>query len=529
MIATCYARVSTDDQYGKTKCSIPDQVKWAKEIAHEKGWTWHEEYIEPGVFGDVEIEDREALSRVMADGKKGEFDVLLIWHSSRLSREPDIGMKVCRVLGQHQVQVSMRNCSTEIVEKEKFSWGDNIGSKYMTAFSLIGDLQENVVRGERVRESMAFLANSGILRNAPFGYKKIRDFKANEDGKIVYTWNFVFDPITAPIVRGIFQEYLKAGGSIRSIMIQLNEKSTISPSGKKTKEGWYTATIKNILTNPAYIGYIRWGRKLGGKYKQGKSQTSKQKRVIAPTGEWIFRKGNQPAMIDIDVFNLVQEKLKTRRILHGRAVGSVGLLTGILKCGKCGRNTYYKTRVSSKINKNLRKGYYACSSYYRSNTCQCYVMDSNKIHSIIFDQISKLSKDKQYRSQILEQEDKSKVVRLEKELSELLIARNDVDEKLKRTLVLYQNKYMKMEEYGKARETLDVDSMKIEEGIREIRKTLSDSEKFKLGRKRFLDLIKNFDKEILTKPSVKQKEFLQSVLESVIVNGKKIKINYRLS
>lgn len=528
MIATCYARVSTDDQFGKTKCSIPDQVQWAKDLAKDKGWSWREEYIEPGVFGDIEIEDREALSKAVVDGRKGDFDILLIWHSSRLSREPDIGMKVCRVLGQHHVQVYIRNCPTEVVEKDKFSWGDNIGSKYMTAFSLIGDLQENVARGERVRGGMNNLANLGILRNAPFGYKKIREFKTNEDGKIVYSWHFEIDASKAMIVRRIFDEYIEAGGSIRSIMIRLNSDLVISPSNKKSNEAWYTATVKNILTNPAYIGFIRWGRKLGGKYKQGKSRTDKQKRVITPKEEWIYKKGNQPPIIDENLFQQVQEKLKMRRILHGRAVGSIGLLTGILKCGKCGRNAYYKTRPSKK-NKLIRRGYYACSSYYRSKTCQCYVIDSNKIHSIVFEQISKLSEDKQYRKQILEQEDKSKTQHLKSELLDLLKEKKEIEEKNTRTLDLYQNKYMNMKEYGQARETLDNNSFVIEKRLDEINSVLLNSERYKEGKARFLKLIKNFNKEILEKKDQKKKEFLQSILESVIVKNNHIKINYRLN
>lgn len=69
MKAVCYCRTSTLDQAREEKTSIPDQLKWAKTLALEKGWEWKGEYIEPGVFGDVELEEREALSNLWKDAK----------------------------------------------------------------------------------------------------------------------------------------------------------------------------------------------------------------------------------------------------------------------------------------------------------------------------------------------------------------------------------------------------------------------------------------------------------------------------
>ena len=100
MRAVVYARTSTLDQAREEKVSIPDQINWAKTFALEKGWEWLGEYIEPGVFGDIEPEKREAMNRMLEEARNDKFDLVLVYHSSRFAREPDIGMRACRILGQ---------------------------------------------------------------------------------------------------------------------------------------------------------------------------------------------------------------------------------------------------------------------------------------------------------------------------------------------------------------------------------------------------------------------------------------------
>ena len=278
--ACVYARTSTLDQAREEKVSIPDQINWARAFAKEKGYEFTQEYIEPGITGDVEPEDRLALSKLLLDAELDKFDILLIYHSSRLAREPDIGMRVCRLLGQRKIQVFFRNSPIDPVEPNKFSWGSNIGSQYMAAFSFIGDFQENVARSERVRSGFKGLANRGILTFAPFGYKKIRNFTTGTDGRVRYDWHFEIDLVKSLVVTRIFNDYSIGGKSLRQLMIALNAERVPSPTGRISNEVWTTTTIRNILTNPSYIGKVRWGRKLGSKYLQGKSKTGKQKRIL---------------------------------------------------------------------------------------------------------------------------------------------------------------------------------------------------------------------------------------------------------
>jgi site-specific DNA recombinase len=528
MKAVCYARTSTLDQAREEKVSIPDQINWAKTFALERGWEWVEEYIEPGVTGDTEIEDRKALNKLVEDAKQNKFDIVLVYHSSRLAREPDIGMRVCRILGQLRKQVYFRNAPIEPVPVDKFSWGNNIGSQYMTAFSFIGDFQENVARSERVRSGFQGLAKRGKLVFAPFGYKKIPKIITDQYGKQRYDWLFEIDPKKALIVKRIFDDYLNKSGSIRSIMLSLNKGLIPSPAGTVSNEAWSPATVKNILSNPAYIGKIRWGRKLGGKYLQGKSTSGKQKRSFTKPDKWILTDGQQPKIIEEDIYNKVQEKLKLRYILRGRAIASSGLLTGLVYCGRCNRKAYFKSSVYKREkNKNIRHNY-VCQTYFRSKTCQRHIMSANKLHEIIIAEIGKVASNITYRKDLLNQNKKQNNSGLNQQ-KELYIKSIETNNKSQeRILRAYESGTLSLEEFGKAKGRLDNESLRFHDELEKINKTLTDTFVAKESMNKFLLMLKDFKKNFGKVDFQKQKNFMQYLISSIIVKNSRVKINFRI-
>lgn len=525
MNAVVYARVSTEDQAREEKVSIQDQIKWAKTFALERGWTFGEQYIEPGVLGDIEPEDREAASRLLAHARLKQFDIVLVYHSSRFAREPDIGMRMCRLLGQLRIQVYFRNSPTEPVLPDKFSWGNNVGGMYMTAFSFIGDFQENVARSERVRSGFQGLAQHGKLVFAPYGYKKVPEVKTDESGRQKYDWHFIEDTYKASVVRRIFDEYTNKGGSLRSIMLKLNEELVPSPSGTISKEAWSAATIKNILTDPAYIGKVRWGRKLGGKYKQGKSITNKQRRVITKPEDWIVTDGNHPKIIDdLQLFEKTKERLQLRYVLRGRAVASKGLLVGLVLCGRCNRKAVYRTRKKGKyITYN-----YNCQTYFRSKTCARHIMSSLKLHSIIVDDLSKIASDPKYKKTLLKQRSNEKEKKIVKQHMALIGERDDIRKRQRRILVAYETENLDLEQYGEAKRRLDDQEINLTKSILELEVEIADKNSSEVAKKKFIYTLKNFNKSFEKMGFPQQKELMQNLIQSIIVDKSKVIINYRI-
>jgi len=526
MRAVCYVRTSTLDQAREEKVSIPDQVKWAKTFALERGWEWIEEYIEPGVTGDTEIEARKALNKLVEDAKIDKFDIVLVYHSSRLAREPDIGMRVCRILGQLRKQIYFRNAPIDPIPPEKFSWGLNIGSQYMTAFSFIGDFQENVARSERVRSGFQGLAKRGKLVFAPFGYKKIPKITSDPYGRQKYDWYFEIDPQKALVVKRIFDDYLNQSGSIRSIMLSLNKEGVRSPTNISSNEAWSQATIKNILTNPAYIGKIRWGRKLGGKYLQGKSTTGRQRRIITKSDKWILTDGNQPLIIEEEIFTKVQEKLKLRYELRGRAVASKGLLTGLVYCGRCNRKAYFKTSIQKKG--TYKRQDYTCQTYFRTKTCQRHIMAAIKLHDIVTSEIDKIASNIKYRENLLKKNKLKNESGLSQKKELLVKSMNEIGKSQERILRAYESGTLSLEEFGSSKGRLDKDYLALNNDVKKIEAALSISSIAKENSKKFIQILKEFKKNFAKYDLQKKKNLMQYLISSIVVKSGRVSINFRI-
>jgi DNA invertase Pin-like site-specific DNA recombinase len=73
-----YARVSTDRQ------STESQLHALHEFIEKRSWTISKEYIDEGYTGSNT--KRPAFNEMMADAKRREFDVLLVYKLDRLSR-----------------------------------------------------------------------------------------------------------------------------------------------------------------------------------------------------------------------------------------------------------------------------------------------------------------------------------------------------------------------------------------------------------------------------------------------------------
>ena len=101
---------------------------------------------------------------------------------------------------------------------------------------------------------------------------------------------------------------------------------------KKSDVKWSGNSIRGIITNPAHKGQRRSGIK-----------TNLQHHPC-------------PAIFEEHYWNKVNQNLKANRNNSGKVVEHKYLLKGIVRCGKCGRNYYGRTRVNKKDN------YYMCSS-----------------------------------------------------------------------------------------------------------------------------------------------------------------------
>ena len=143
-------------------------------------------------------------------------------------------------------------------------------------------------------------------------------------------------PDEAETVREIFTKVL-AGMAFVDIANELNAR------GIKTKKGapWGRSSFSRLLSNERYIGTYKWSD------------------IVIENG--------MPAIIDREVFEMAQKKIKGERPLRRRHNENGDyLLTGKLFCGKCDSPM---TGMSGTSKSGVKHHYYACYSARKDGSC----------------------------------------------------------------------------------------------------------------------------------------------------------------
>ena len=96
---------------------------------------------------------------------------------------------------------------------------------------------------------------------------------------------------------------------------------------------WSVSSIKDILSNPTYIGKIVWNRR-----KEKKSTRNGKIIISRPRNhDYLTYNGLHEPIIELDTWNLVQEKRKHNvpKVVHNNVIQNP--LVGLVFCEKCGK------------------------------------------------------------------------------------------------------------------------------------------------------------------------------------------------
>ncbi len=135
--AVLYLRVSTVDQHPET------QLHDLRQLAAQRGLETIREYTDHGVSG-TRVR-RPALDELMADARRGCFDVVLVWASDRLARSVSHFLEVLDELSRLHIEfVSFR---------EQLDTGGPLGRAVVVIISAIAELERSLIT-ERVRAGL---------------------------------------------------------------------------------------------------------------------------------------------------------------------------------------------------------------------------------------------------------------------------------------------------------------------------------------------------------------------------------------
>lgn len=219
---------------------------------------------------------------------------------------------------QHLREWAEDNGKTLIVVNPSLKWpvdDRDFGSKVMwDILSLMAEYELDMIKRRSVDTRKKLIAGGYLVGRAPFGFRivPLNDHKTLEP-----------DPETAPYVRKMAERYLN-GESLSQICTWLESE------GVKPSQGgmWTHRTVSQILRNPVLIGR-----------QMEKEEWDKPKKDRKPgkTRRTILR---VPPILDVNIWEQVQARLDNKGRRKGIPSGDTAMLTGILRCGKCGRPMY---------------------------------------------------------------------------------------------------------------------------------------------------------------------------------------------
>jgi DNA invertase Pin-like site-specific DNA recombinase len=135
--AALYLRVSTIDQHPET------QGIELRQFAKQRGYEIVEEYLDHGISG-TKVR-RPALDRLLKDGHRRRFDVVLVWSCDRLARSTKHFLQVLDELNELGIQF--------LSQREAIDTEGPLGRAIVVIISAIAELERSLIV-ERVRAGM---------------------------------------------------------------------------------------------------------------------------------------------------------------------------------------------------------------------------------------------------------------------------------------------------------------------------------------------------------------------------------------
>lgn len=323
MQTAIYVRVSTEEQANEG-FSINAQKDKLTKYAEINDWNIVDYYIDDGISGK-NLTERPEVNRLINDVKAKKITNVLVYKLDRLTRS----VKDLIYL----IELFDKNNCTFNSQTEKIDTSNAVGRMFVKIIGIFAEFErENLA--ERVSFGYEQKTKEGNYTNCNgvFGYDYLI-------GKGILKVNYE----EAKYVKKIYEWYLNGES-----MLKIAEK--LKDFNVHTKRGgnWNQSTISSILTNPLYIGNIRYG--------------VKKKNSFEVIGK------NITPLINENLFYNVQNLIKKRNKLKTNRYSSDDTYYfKVLKCSKCGNKFHAKQQIQN------GKKYitYRCNGKYNDSCDTC--------------------------------------------------------------------------------------------------------------------------------------------------------------
>lgn len=510
--AGIYPRVSTLKQV-REGFSLEAQRENLTYYANNKGWEVVGDYGDEGISGK-NVKDRPGVKRLIGDIKEKKIDVVVLYKFDRLTRDSRDTEDFIELIQKYDITVYAISGGVVDVSTPSGRFNTRIlGAAAQFEREMIID---RVVDGfiEKVKKGFSLCSST-----PSYGYNRLK----HQDVQTI-------NEEEANIVRRVFNMYLK-GSSFTEIANTLNSENVkTKKSGKIMRKRnsdehyivnsvWQPKTIRQMLSNPNYIGSVRYGiNREQVSFEDAAKYENRKKGFIA--------NGLHDAIIKIEDWEKVQDRLK--KIQHINKTNypkDEVYYCGFLTCGFCG-HTLTTNRTNKKRKDGSKKVFlgYRCINREKK-LCPALGMSHKKVEEAFLDYIDSIEELDDFNGiDLSENIDTSELDNLNKKILQRKSKLNEI-------MDLFMESKIGFDEYQNMRSSIEIDITRLNCEINKIEKKLKPKEE-NIEKN---EIVRNIKEHWSYLTNSEKREFLLNFVEEIVIvnrdkdkkNGKPVILNIK--
>lgn len=318
----------------------------------------------------------------------------------------------------------------------------------------------------------------------------------------------------AETVQKIFELYA-SGKGYKAIVNQINKE------GHQTKRGnsFSVAQIKAILTNPVYIGKVRFDVR--------RNWNEKRRHNINPNP--IIAEGIHQPIISDELWNRVQCVMQQKSGKPSRIYDGEYPLTGILRCPECGAGMVIsRTTNTLKDGTKKRISYYACGAWKNKGTAVCHSnsIRVEKANAVVFHELEKVFSNEKFLKMILEkvnEESRRQNEQAEKEWSRAEKELQQYESRRKKAFEAYEDGILTGDEFLKRKNEIAGETERLQKKIGELTDLTAQKRQKEIPYEAVRDILHNFSR-VLNSGGIERglkKQLIHMLISKITIDKRK--------
>jgi len=371
-----YCRLSREDDSSSESISISNQRDLLADYANERKWNIAEVYIDDGYTGTNF--ERPAFKRMIGDIENGKINLVLTKDLSRLGRN--------YILNGQYTDYFFPSYNVRYIAVTDNYDSDNKDNDIAPFKNILNEMYASDI-SKKIRASRAIAAKQGKFMGSapPYGYKRSPDNRHL----------LVPDEFASKIIKRMFNE-ISIGENAHNLAKIFNQEKLLCPRDYHyaslnlpnpfdSVSLWGSGTIMQMLKNQVYIGNMVQGKRSSPSFKM------KERLVVKDESQWIIVKNTHEPLIDVETWNVVQDRIKSNKRTKVNYAGEISLFSDLLYCADCGEKMIYNRKVypsGSVFHK------YRCSTYQRfsKDKCSSHYIDLDVVKEAVIADIKTVAK-----------------------------------------------------------------------------------------------------------------------------------------